>query len=578
MSVNPALQKAEAALAAGRMAEAEQAFRRVVSREPGNAEAIAGLMESLARQGNFAQAAFFAQRVTDLRPGSANARANLAVMLERAGKPDEAMAAARAGLVLEPSSVACMMALGMLCSKRGEGEEAERVYRRVLEIDPTHPVAWFNLEKVLANSGRADASFELASEAIARTGGNQMLRELQVRLSNYALTEPETLWRVHREGAAFVQRAVPPATAFQNDPTPDRALRIGLISPDFRAHSVMFFAWAVIEELKRLGHSVYAYHTDDREDPVTAQVKQAVAQYRPCARVGGAALCQLMRSDRIDIAIDLVGWFERGRLEALARRPAPVVVNYCGYPNSTGLTTVDARLVDSITDPPGSEAFASEKLVRLDPCFLCYRPLGDAPDVSMRPADSPPTVGSFNAVWKTGKVTANLWARVLAESPEATLVLKSSAGRSASAGWLPAALGVDASRVRFLDFSPTQRDHLAAYRELDVALDTFPYHGTTTTCEALFMGVPVVTLAGRTHGSRVSASLLRAVGLDDLVAEDEAEYSAVVRRLLGDRARLIDLRSSLRKRMLGGTLCDQRGFGDRLGAALRELWQRWCRG
>ena len=293
-----------------------------------------------------------------------------------------------------------------------------------------------------------------------------------------------------------------------------------------------------------------------------------------------ATLDALIRTERIDVLLELAGHTTGHRLAAIARKPAPVIVTAIGYPDTTGLPAVDARLVDSITDPSGTEERCTECLVRLDPCFLCYTPPDEAPEPRMPAADAPITFGSFNNASKIGPSTIRLWARVLAAVPEARLLVKSAglSDRVTRGSLLQAfaAEGIDAARIDALDLTAGRREHLEAYARVHVALDTTPYNGTTTTCEALWMGVPVITTLGDRHAARVSASLLHAVGHPEWVAKDAADFARIGAALAADRAGLARMRSSLRTRMQASPLCDRAAYGERFHRAVRACWALAC--
>jgi predicted O-linked N-acetylglucosamine transferase (SPINDLY family) len=266
-----------------------------------------------------------------------------------------------------------------------------------------------------------------------------------------------------------------------------------------------------------------------------------------------------------------------------ARKPAPVQVTWIGYPNTTGLRAIDYRFTDRIADPPGTtEHFHAETLVRLPECFLCYAPPAEAPDLAAPPAleTRAVTFGSFNTVAKVTDGMIALWARLLAELPQSRLVLKSLGFRSRSVrdalSQRFAVHGISAQRLQILEPVGSFAGHLARYAEIDIALDTFPYNGATTTCEALWMGVPVVSLAGATHRSRVGASLLHCVGLAELVAATAEDYVAKAVQLATHSARLRALRSELRQRVSRSPLVDGERYTRSVEAAYRGMWQRWC--
>jgi predicted O-linked N-acetylglucosamine transferase (SPINDLY family) len=290
----------------------------------------------------------------------------------------------------------------------------------------------------------------------------------------------------------------------------------------------------------------------------------------------------MIRRDGIDILVDLAGHTALNRLGVFARKPAALQVSWLGYPDTVGLATIDARVTDAIADPAGSDSFAMERLMRLPGGFLCYGEPEDAPDVAPLPAgtDGPVTFGSFCNLSKMTDRVLGLWAEVLQAVPRARLLLKArSLGdaviRRDTAG-IFARYGIAEDRVQLAGHISGYRDHMAAYNDVDIALDTFPYNGTTTICEALWMGVPTVTLKGDRHSARVGESLLTRIGLPDLVAANAEDYVRIAARLAEDRPRLAVLRSGMRDRMRKSPLMDAARFTANLEAAYRELWCEWC--
>ena len=295
-------------------------------------------------------------------------------------------------------------------------------------------------------------------------------------------------------------------------------------------------------------------------------------------------LAARLDADRIDIALDLAGHTGHNSVRMFALRMAPVQVSAIGYPDTTGLAQMDYRIVDSYTDPrePAVDARATEKLYRLDPCFLCYRPPDEAPLPARDAADpgTGPVFGSFNASHKHNRQLIGVWARILKEVPNATMVLKAqdlSEGVAARLLSRFAAAGISPDRVHIMESTKSLAEHLSAYGQVDVALDPFPYNGTTTTCEALWMSVPVVALAGRTPASRVGVSLLTNAGIPELIAQSEDEYVRLATDLISDAPRLAAYRSTLRDRLAVSAIGDAKGYAQRLGAAFRNMWRAYCK-
>jgi predicted O-linked N-acetylglucosamine transferase (SPINDLY family) len=296
-----------------------------------------------------------------------------------------------------------------------------------------------------------------------------------------------------------------------------------------------------------------------------------------------ADLAALIEREAIDIVVDCSGHTAANRLTALSRKPAPVQVTWLGYPATTGLPAIDYRLTDAIADPPDADAFSSETLVRLPNGFLCYGPPPAAPAVSPLPARQSGTIvfGSFNNPAKINAGVVAAWTRLLAAVPRARLLLKAKQFGDAPTRALFldrfAASGCDPARIDLLPADRALDDHLAQYAKIDIALDPFPYNGTTTTCEALWMGVPVITLRGDRHAARVGASLLTRVGLEDWIAADIDAYVATAAAFAADLDRLAALRGGLRQRVMASPLTDPVGFARDVEWAYRDLWQRYCK-
>jgi protein O-GlcNAc transferase len=358
---------------------------------------------------------------------------------------------------------------------------------------------------------------------------------------------------------------------------------VGYLSPDFREHSTGYFVEGLLAGHDRGAVEVFCYSSGRAADGVTARLKEHFACFRNVVGMSDRSAAELIRRDGIDVLVDLAGHTGENRLLILAYKAAPVQVTYLGYPNTTGMTAIAYRLTDALADPPGEgvERY-SEKLVRLPGSFLCYRPVEDAPEAGEPPAarQGSVTFGCFNAQAKINLPLVEQWSRILRRVARSSLIVKNAsladgATRDRLAGMF-GVCGVGVERLELLGRTATPAQHLAVYRRVDIALDTFPYHGTTTTCEALWMGVPVVTLAGAVHRSRVGVSLLRSVGLPELVAGSWDEYVEIAAGLAGDRGRLVELRAGMRERMRESRLMDGAGLAREVEGAYRDMWRRWC--
>jgi predicted O-linked N-acetylglucosamine transferase (SPINDLY family) len=368
-----------------------------------------------------------------------------------------------------------------------------------------------------------------------------------------------------------------------NDRSPERRLRIGYVSPDFREHSVAFFLAGLLEHHDPFVTEVFCYSDSTTRDAVTVRLEGLATHWRKIINLSDSRVADLIRRDGIDILVDLAGHTANNRLLVFARNPAPVQVTWLGYPNTSGLDTIDYRITDTFADPLGStEHLHSERLIRLPLSAWCYRPLEDSPPVNASPVHETGhiTFGCFNAMPKINRSLLELWSRILLAVQDSRLLLKNSA-----LGGLPMQeqlrkqfqeMGIGPDRVEMAGRVPDLCGHLATYGRVDIALDTFPYHGTTTTCEALWMGVPVVTLLGRTHVARVGVSLLSNLGHPEWLAPSPHEYVNLAVDLAQDPSRLAALRSTLRKRMEASPLTDSPRFARDIEAVYRDMWRAWC--
>jgi len=345
-----------------------------------------------------------------------------------------------------------------------------------------------------------------------------------------------------------------------------RRLRVGFVSPDFRQHSVAFFFEALVDGYDPERFEFSCYSNVLNEDAVTERLKAKTDHWRSIVGLSDDAAATLIRDDQVDILVDLAGHTGGNRLALFGLRPAPVQVTWLGYPNTTGLGAMDFRLTDAIADPEKADAIHTESLVRLENGFLCYRPDESAPDVSLPPItqNGYVTFGSFNNITKVTPDVVLGWANVMHGFADSRLYLKSKLLEETTVREKILAQfaesNINPERIEIAGRVPGYFDHLACYSNVDIALDTYPYNGTTTTCEALWMGVPVVVPGGKTHRSRVSQSILSRVGLSQAVAESPDDMTRVVTELTQSVSDLASLRAGLREAMRDSALCQPARF------------------
>jgi protein O-GlcNAc transferase len=567
----------------GHLDEAIVAYRRAIDIRPGDAEAHYNLGNALNNQGKLEAAADAYRRSIELKPDLHEARVNLGNVLCALDRLDEAVIAYRCAIEIDPADADGYYNLGNALKDQERLEEAITAYRQAIGLKPDHGGAHANLAITLTSQGQLDEALCEYRRALEIEPGDATIHSNYLLCLHYSDSETtESLYAAHQEWQRRHGRLLSPV-AYANDRMPQRRLRIGYVSPDLRAHSVAYFFEPLLKHHDRQAIEIFCYAEVMRPDATTARLHELADHWLSTMGLTDDALERHIREDRIDILVDLAGHTAWNRLKVFARKPAPVQVTWLGYPNTTGLAAIDYRLVDAVTDPAGeADTCTSEALLRLEGGFLCYGGAEGAPQPTAPPSQASGivTFGSFNNLAKVSAATVEAWAKLLTRLPRARLLLKArpfadAATRTLFLGNL-ARYGVDESRVELIAWVADRAAHLALYDRIDIALDPFPYNGTTTTCEALWMGVPVVTFRGHRHSGRVGASLLGQAGLDDFIADSVDDYVAIAAALAEDPVQLQELRRSLRQRLAASPLCDGDLFAREMERCLREIWQRWC--
>lgn len=567
--------------------EAEKILNDIVETNPNDANACNDLGNLFQDQGRIAEALAYFRKAIVLNPQYADAYFNLADALRESGQGDEAISTYRKVIRLNPNCADAYNNLGLLLIDNNLLDEAIGFFQKALQTDPNSVRALTNLGNVLSDCGRAAEAAGYYRRALAIDPGLSLVNSNMLLSLNYTSSYgAEARYTEHLSFAQnCAQRFYPLFPMYPNQRHADRILRIGYVSPDFRRHSVAYFIEPVMMAHNRGAVEVFCYADIQKPDDVTERMRSHTDHWRDIAKRSDERVAELIREDGIDFLVDLTGHTENNRMLLFARKPAPVQASWIGYPATTGLATMDYKIVDANTDPPGmTERYYTENLIRLPGSFLCYLPERIAPDIYPLPALSNGyiTFGSFNNLAKISDEIAAIWGELLRELPTARFILKAKGIASERARTDVKEMfrrqGINADRIELLPYIPGQSEHLAVYNKVDIALDTFPYNGTTTTCEALYMGVPVISLAGTAHASRVGASLLSISGLPELVAHDPDEYRRIVVNLAGDPERLSSLRKRLRMMVAESPLTDAKRFTANLEQAYREMWARWCRG
>jgi protein O-GlcNAc transferase len=578
MSFERTFKKAMEDATQGRTQQAIDSLRLAV-RRGGDHPAVLGLLGTLlAQSGDFEPAIHFLNKAVAKAPKAGDLWANLGTAYFSCGRAADAVSALRRAVELVPANPAALHGLAAALLQTQNAGEALQWAERAAQVQPGWPEMDICRADALDVMDRQQRAFDVLEQARARFPDDLVVRSRQLHLLGYLPVTAEAA----RERLQDYARCVGPVPAFgEFDRNPDRPLRLGILSPDLRTHSVGYFVDAFTRHVPVDWHvSAFSAHPAGRDDQMARAFMERVGEWLPVHRMSDAGLDAAIRARKIDVLLELAGHSAGNRLTALNRRPAPLIVTAIGFAASTGHPAIDARVVDAITDPPGSEHWCTERLQRLDGCFLCYTPPAAAPAPQMPAADAPVTFGSFNLSGKVSAQTLALWKGALDAVPGSRLLLKArSLGDPSTRESLLErirAAGIDEGRVELMAYVPGVDAHLALYRRVHVALDTTPYSGTTTTCEALWMGVPVVTLPGERHASRVSASLLQAAGFGELVAKDAADFARIAARCATDRAWGAEFRANARARMQASALMDSKAYAERFFGALRERWRVRC--
>jgi predicted O-linked N-acetylglucosamine transferase (SPINDLY family) len=601
----------------GQFAHALDALLRAIRLQPNLAEASFNLGVLLEQRGDLAAAIACFERAAELKPelptvgqrldglrdrlgrakraqagkgsdapierDSADLLVQLANTLSRQGRNEDAVRLFQRAVELRPKAVDLLTNLGLALMALQRMEEATASLRRALAIDPDVPETLCNLGNALIYCGMHEEGVAAYRRALAVSPRPEFHSSLLFFLPfcpGYDENAIREETRLYGERLKTRLGSAPPAPT--NDRDPERRLRVGYINGHFRDHCQTLFLSPLLSAHDRERFEIFCYSSTINPDKWTARYRSLADGWRSIADVGDEAATQQIREDRIDVLVDLGMHMDCGRLPILARKPAPVQMCWLAYPGTTGVEAIDYRVTDGYLDPPDhDERVYAERSIRLRDTFWCYSPLMDPiPEVAALPAqrEGRITFGCLNNFLKVNAEVLALWACVLREVPDARLVLLIPQGeaRHRVRDQLEKH-GVDRGRLDLIDRMP-RAQYLAQYSRIDIALDTFPYNGHTTSLDAWWMGAPVVTLVGKTVVGRAGLSQAMNLGLPELVAHSPDEFVAIAAGLSRDRVRLSDLRAGLRARMEGSPLMDAARFARNMEAEYRNAWRRWCAG
>jgi len=597
------------------LVRAEPLLKLAVQSNPGFPEARVVLSMLLERGGDLAAAAAELEAALRDRPDYFGALGNYADLLLKLGRRDDARSALRKAATLQPGDFGANYKLANLFVQAGQHADAQRyfeqalrikpdsidtlaamvnlhttggrldaevVFRKMIAIDPAFASAYQMLGATLVAQCRVQDALAILAEGRKRCPDAFELESAELfALNCVEEVSADELFQRHASYGKRLEQHKPARFAFrENSRDPGRRLRVGYVSSDLKRHVVPQFLLPLLEERDRSAIEIHCYSTGDTSDDMTARVRTQSDVWRDAGRMNSEQLADLIHNDHIDILIDLTGHSSVSNLEVFAQAPAPIQASWLGYLNTTGMTRMQYRLTDDYCDPPDlTDRYHTEKLVRLPNSQWCYRPYVEVDLEQEAPVRKNGTVtfGSFNHGMKITGGVRRLWSEILRKLPESRLLVAGMTDEQARENFHRdlEQSGVARGRITIFPYMAPE-EYFRLFGKVDIALDTMPFSGGTTTCDALWMGVPVITLPGVKSWSRSASSVLVNLGLDDWVARSEQDYVRRAVAFSADASTIAELRRSLRSRMLGSPLMDRKQFARDVEAAYRRMWQSWC--
>ena len=582
---HPRLMQAAKELDAGRLPQAKSLLTQVLGKTPGDWNALRMMRHTLTRLGEHQAALFYAERAKNLNPDDPDVLNLYGNSLLEVGRIEEAEAALRRAVEIKPKHELNVGALANIVSLRGNYMEAMRLAEAGLREFPTSSPLATVLSNVLMHTGHAEQTVELLKGLVASDPTNiGRLSVLCMALNYLPGAAPAEITAAHcAYGRALATQVPIPPQVYPNTLEPNRQLRIGFVSGDLRAHAVAFFAEPVLEKLDKSRFETFAYQTTPHEDGVSARLQKIPGlHWLNTAKMSPMQIAQRVRQDKIDILIDLSGHTIGNALPAFHLRPAPVQASWLGYLCTTGLDAINWKIMDAQGAPADGQRQMVEKLFPVAPAACCYRPAREAPDVGPPPsmAAGHVTFGSFSFSSKLNDSVLRRWARVVNQTRGSKLLIKNTGLKDAAFRQhlveRLTRMGIPHDRLEVVGPTPDVRSHLEMYNRVDVALDTHPWPGITTVCDALTMGVPIISLIGATALSRSCTPMLRAVALDDCLVETDDAFVEVATRYAADVPRRAALRATLRQTFLSSPICDEAAFARTFEGVLRTIWTDHC--
>jgi predicted O-linked N-acetylglucosamine transferase (SPINDLY family) len=566
----------------GKLIEAEESFKKAITLKPGYFEVYYNMGIMFNDQRKYKEAELSYKKALTLKPDHIETHNNLGNTFKEQGKFDAAEANYKKALTLKPDHVEVHNNLGCMLNEQGKFVEAEISFRKAITLNSDYTEAYSNLGNTLQGLGKIEEAIENYDKAIkVKIDYSNAYHNKNLCLNYSSSYSPLYVYRQHLKfEKQFGEIKTKPTHRVNIIKKPNERLRIGYVSGDFREHSVAYFFKPLLENHNDHVVETFCYYNNIFVDKMTKNLMKASDHWRSIFGITNFEVSKMIKSDKIDILVDLSGHTDNNNLLAFAQKPAPIQVTWLGYPNTTGLSAIDYRFTDLITDPIGeTDKIHSEKLFRLANGFLCFQGNKKVLFQSELPQSHKDyiTFGSFNNSSKITPEVIKIWSKILHLVPKSRLILKCSKFKYNKDHFFKLFKSKDLTqdRIHLYEHVPSTNDHLKLYNSIDIGLDPFPYNGTTTTCEALWMGVPVITLLGDRHAGRVGASILTNVGLKDFIARDIDSYIKLAVEISANTKYLKEIRKTLRKKMLKARLCDAHSFAKDIESAYKEIWYKY---
>ncbi len=566
--------------------EAKAQYSIALAKQVDFLPALMGLGASMQKTGEFVNAKECYRKVMALQPENYQALNNMGVVLTVLAEYKEAKNCLEKALKINSSRADIFINYSNTLSKLGDIESAIKALMNAMELEPENVEVHSLLATMMLSQGKAKEADQCYRNALRINSEFAELMSAHLLSMNYSrLYTRQEIFEAHVKWGVKQQSGNCENITFENALNSDRKLRIGYVSPDFRSHSVAYFLEPILANHNKETFEIYCYSDVRKQDYVTERIKKNIDYWRQCYSLSHEEVEAMIRKDKIDILVDLAGHTNGNRLVVFAKRVAPVQVSYLGYPNTTGLNSIDYLITDEYCDPTDTaDPFYTESLVRIPQAFYCYKPPVDAPDISSLPAidNGYITFASYNNLVKIGEDIIELWSKVLLSVPDSKMVIQNHSFNDLSTKErienFFVSHGVDAKRL-MLQPSNDFSSYLVGHNQIDIMLDTFPWAGHTITCHALMMGVPVITLVGDEHASRMGHSTLQNLGLAECIeciAYNKEEYVERAVSLASNLSGLEEMRRQLRPALLGSVLCDGIQFAQKLEDQYQIMWRKWC--